>query len=261
LFVNYSQKFELKPEKWIYIPTHECKVKSYKFIETIKSKWNPPPYFFHFQKGGHISALDAHSSCKYFIKLDIKNFFGNISRARIASRLKLIGINQKKAFEIAKWSTVSEIAGQNKILPFGFVQSQILASLVFDKSSIGKYLRQLNDNMIVSVYVDDIMVSGSDATILTIVYNKLVEEMIKSNFVINIEKSHAPKEYTRIFNIDIQSNSRNVSQERFQQFISTLADDSPQKTVAVMEYLKKINATQANHYFDLIEKSNSVLGV
>jgi hypothetical protein len=57
---------------------------------------------------------------------------------------------------MASESVVKRPALDGFVLPYGFVQSPILASLALDKSKLGKLLRKLNGrtDITVSVYVD-----------------------------------------------------------------------------------------------------------
>ena len=40
---NYEFRFEIKPGKFVYVPTSDCKSYGYKLNKQILSKWTPEP--------------------------------------------------------------------------------------------------------------------------------------------------------------------------------------------------------------------------
>src|SRR5262249_22936156 len=112
----------------------------------------------------HVAALQAHLGSQIFFRVDIDDFFGSIKRSRITRVLKpLFGYEQAREWAIA--SSV-QFPGDPKrtILPFGFVQSPLLASLCLRESALGRFLERVHKkgDVKVSVYVDDIVLSSSD---------------------------------------------------------------------------------------------------
>ena len=80
---KWSSKFELKPGKWVFVPTPEAVTTGKKIKKTIEKCWRPPAYFFHLRVGGHVEALRSHLNHDNFLRVDIKDFFGSISRTRV----------------------------------------------------------------------------------------------------------------------------------------------------------------------------------
>lgn len=217
-------------------------------MDLILKKWSPPSYFFHLQPGGHIAALEEHEQNSYYAKIDLRRFFDHISKNRIIRALKEIGISyQYRAKEIAEWSVVVSKEDRNKrILPYGFVQSQMLASLCLDKSAIGNFLESgISGNTTVSCYVDDIIISGNDRKALAIDYGSLVSAVGKANFSINEDKSHGPQERSTAFNINFCSDRMEITEDRFEVFKDAVEQDGEsRRTTAIMGYVTRICVDQ-----------------
>ena len=80
-------------------------------------------------------------------------------------------------------STVKHPADKNRaMLPYGFVQSPTLASLALFDSRLGGYLEQLKKikYVVVSVYMDDIIVSTKRKKRLADIHKELVAASVKS---------------------------------------------------------------------------------
>ncbi|RYF61168.1 MAG: hypothetical protein EOO27_03170, partial [Comamonadaceae bacterium] len=161
---KWASKFELKPGKWVFVPTAESVAEGKKIKKAIEERWTPPPYYFHLRAGGHVEALRMHLKHTCFARIDIQDFFGSINRTRVTRCLtSKFGYAVARAY--ANASTVPAPKTTRTIVPFGFVQSQIVAALCLAESALGVYLDRLaSDSAIaLTVYVDDIIVSCSDA--------------------------------------------------------------------------------------------------
>jgi hypothetical protein len=132
---KWSTRFELKPGKWIFVPTPEMIAVGKEIKSAIEKRWSPPSYFYHLRRGGHVAALRAHLGNAAFLRLDIQDFFGSIGRSRVARCLKS-RFGYETAREWAHVSTVRDPSGAaGSIIPFGFVQSPIVASLCLAESA------------------------------------------------------------------------------------------------------------------------------
>ena len=85
---KWIYRITAKNGKWIFVPSQYSRIYGANIVKKIKLEWNPPKYFYHFRKGGHLAAIDIHLSNKYFSRLDIQNFFGSITASRITRALK-----------------------------------------------------------------------------------------------------------------------------------------------------------------------------
>lgn len=185
---KWTSKFIIKEYSWVFVPTDETVQNGIAIKKTIKEKWQPPEYFYHLAKGGHVKALHQHLNNKYFIHLDIKDFFGSINRSRITRCIKEIA-PYERAREIAIESTVRhpEFPTQKFILPFGFVQSPIIASICLSKSALGRHLHHLSKKkeFDVSVYMDDIILSSNSPADLSEQLKLLETAAIRSGLPLN----------------------------------------------------------------------------
>src|SRR6266481_3734351 len=131
---NYTHKFKWRG-KDIYVPNEECVRKG----EVLLS-WGEaialPDYFFHYRSGGHVAALHAHLKNTFFFRIDLKNFFYTVGRNRVKAALIAFGFNRARTY--SKWSVVRNPYGDvpRYVLPIGFVQSPLLASLVLMRSAV-----------------------------------------------------------------------------------------------------------------------------
>lgn len=183
---RWSSKFKIKEGAWVFVPTEKTIAQGLLIKQLIEDCWKAPGHYYHLRKGGHVRALREHTEHRYFIHLDIQNFFGQINRSRVTRSLKE-HVPYERAREIAVESTVRlpESPEVKYILPFGFVQSPIIASICLSKSALGRYLSRLKHRkgLAVSVYMDDILVSGDNP-------EELLQEMAKIKAA--SEKSELP---------------------------------------------------------------------
>jgi Reverse transcriptase (RNA-dependent DNA polymerase) len=89
-------------------------------------------------------------------------------------------------------------------LPYGFVQSPVLATLVLAQSALGGTLRKLTARANVSVYVDDISLSSNDLNSLENCYAELVEAFEVAGFTANPTKNVTPCDELTVFNCSLQ---------------------------------------------------------
>lgn len=244
---KWSSKFELKPGKWVFIPTPESVTTGIRIKRAIEKCWRPPPYYFHLRGGGHVEALRSHIGHDIFLRVDIQDFFGSINRTRVTRCLKdKFGYNIARAY--ANASTVPDPDVAKRIfIPFGFVQSQILASVCLAESALGRYLEKLHRNSLIalSVYVDDIIVSTSDAVLCDQVLQEIEDAATKSHFVLNASKQEGPAAAINAFNIVLEKGSMSVDAERYQRFQKALTEASSEyQRRGITSYVASINVAQ-----------------
>lgn len=212
----------------------------------IEARWDVPPNYYHLLPGGHVEALRIHTENTWFIHLDIKNFFGSINRSRITRCLKNL-FGYSLAREITNLSTVIHPNLGGFILPFGFVQSPIIASICLYKSALGNCLKSLQKSGIsVSVYVDDLIISANtlEAAVKALTYIKHSAE--RSGFELNHEKEEGPAPQITAFNIDLSTNRLAVEPKRLQAFSEEfLAATSEHQQRGIIGYVESVNTDQA----------------
>lgn len=187
----------------------------------VESVYKFDPFVFHLRGGGHVAALHVHRSHRFFARLDIRRFFYSIGRNRVQRTLAEIGIQRARHY--AKWSCVKNPYGNpSYALPYGFVQSPILASLVLMESIVGTYIRGLltEGKVQVSVYVDDISLSCDDLTELQKVFDGLMACLEEANFEVHPGKLRPPTCAMDLFNCDIGFGHTEVQQTRVEAFMA-----------------------------------------
>lgn len=245
---KWLTKFELKPGTWVFVPTPEG-VKHGKLIKrTIAKVWTPPYYYYHLKSGGHVAALRSHLNHSIFLKFDIKNFFGSINKTRVTRCLKKL-FNYAQAREIANASTVYYPTGDIKytILPFGFVQSPILASVCLQQSSLGIFIDKLskNNEVVVSIYVDDIIISTDNDTLSKSILIQIKNEAERARFFLNDEKEEGPTNQVSAFNIEISNTLLQIKPARMEKFAEVFKNsENPSQRDGILSYIHSINSDQ-----------------
>ena len=141
---SWINRFELKPNCWVYVPSKESRKEGKAIKSTIEKHWLPPSYYCHLKPGGHVKALKLHINSNFFIRAYISQFFNSINRTRVTREFKKIYPSYTIARKNACKSVVpSPFEKGNFILPYGFVQSLIIASICLFKSRLGKFLTGL----------------------------------------------------------------------------------------------------------------------
>lgn len=217
-FENYTHSFNLNG-KPVFAPNDLGR----RIGEDIKGKveetFDFPPFFFHLVAGGHVAALHAHRDNEFFCKADIENFFYSVSRNRVVRTLREVGIVRPKHY--GKWSCVKNPYGEPRYaLPYGFVQSPVLASLVLATSTVGKLLNQWSESITVAVYVDDITLSSNDPVELNKCYKALLAAMQEASLPAKSSKCVAPTKKVDVFNCSLKRRETLVLEKRREAFFS-----------------------------------------
>ncbi|WP_374944117.1 reverse transcriptase domain-containing protein [Sphingomonas sp.] len=179
------------------------------------------PFVYHLKNGGHVAALHSHRHHQLFARVDIRRFFYGIARSRVQRAISEIGILRSRHY--AKWSCVKNRYGEpSYALPYGFVQSPILATLVLMQSAVGAFLRKISADpaMQVSVYMDDIAISSDDADKLRAAFDGLLASLAEAHFEISEDKVREPGPAMDLFNCNLSFGHTEVRQERVDKFLS-----------------------------------------
>jgi hypothetical protein len=220
MLLNYKFKYKAR-NKYIFVPNDDCIRKGKRLIKFVLKRFSFPPNFYHYQPGGHVVALHSHIQSNFFFKLDLQNFFYSISRNRVANILQ--GVNFKPAGTFAKWSCVPNPYNEPKyVLPIGFIQSPLLASLILFRSPVFAAIEKaLAQGVFVSVYVDDLVGSSSNKQLLESVYEDILKACKQANLSVNEQKIIAPADAIVAFNCNVAKGNATVTEERVQKFYST----------------------------------------
>jgi len=245
---KWINKFLLKPKRWVFIPSRQSKITGKNICRLLRKYWNPPEYFYHLRNGGHVEAMRAHKQNQYFSRLDIDNFFGSITRSRITRSLKKF-VSYKTAWVIAHESTVKDpdYIGIRFMLPFGFIQSPLLASICLDQSFLGEFLKFLHKNsqLTISVYMDDLVISSNDRDLLLSISADLKSAIIKSHWASNEQKEDICKQIITVFNIEISHQCTRISDPRMQEFKNSYGHAATSNSRSgIINYIRSVNPIQ-----------------
>lgn len=244
---RYRGRFELGhgSGKYVYVQTEKYKDFGRKLISKVRAKWTPPPYFFHLAKGGHVEAARLHIDSSYFAHLDLKKFFNSCRRSRVVRALKSIGFKQRQALEYSSDSLVR--LGGERVIPYGFSQSPILASICLHHSALGNALASLHEEgEKVSVYVDDIVVSGDAEAEVEDLVDRLIKSAEQARFALAHDKVTGTQPEITPFNLVLANDKLELSAKQYAEFKARVAED-PSSAVALgtIRYAEFVNPSQA----------------
>lgn len=253
---KYSHRFQLPNNKWVYVQTEEMVERGQAFTEELSAIWHPPKHFYHLKRGGHVRALKKHAGHQYFAAVDLSNFFGHVTKSKVIRALKTLKIEYEQADYIASSSTIRSKETGKYILPFGFTQSPLLASIVFDKSLLGAAIRKIKaSGVYVSVYVDDIILSSDCSKILAEQYDFLSQAIVDAGFTMNTQKSQPVSNEIKAFNITLSNTQLAIDPARLEEFLTKLYRTGNEYVIhGVLGYVGTVNKDQASMLAEQKEK-------
>lgn len=226
-FENFTHSYTLAG-KPVFVPTELGRNIGNDIKRQVKNAYAFESFFYHLRSGGHVSALHSHRENEYFCKCDIQNYYYSVGRNRITRCLRAVNISRSKHY--SKWSCVKNPYAEPRYsLPYGFVQSPILATLVLAMSTLGDTLRRLSEHVHVSVYVDDILLSSNNLKLLSSCFEDLHEGLIDAGFQTNHAKTVTPQNELEAFNCRLQKNTTFVLPARVEEFFSEPRTEMSQK--------------------------------
>jgi hypothetical protein len=240
MLTNYDLKYQTRG-RWIFVPTDQCERKGRRIVKFF-SRFKFPDYFFHYSPGGHVAAMHKHLKNELFFKIDIQSFYYSIARMRVTRALRSHGY--QGANTLAMWSTVrNPYPGPHAhVLPIGFVQSPLLASLVLLKSPVAAAIEgAIAKGVCVSVYMDDFVGSHNDVATLETAYADIRDACVAAGLVPNPAKLVAPTAAITAFNCDLTFGSANVSAERVAKYYAR-EDRTPASDASFTQYLNLVAA-------------------
>lgn len=219
--INYEYSFR-KKNKIVYVQNAFGIRIGKEILSFVEKEVSFPPYYFHYQDGGHVAALHRHLGNKFFFKIDFKDFFYSISRNRVAAALH--GSKFGRARTFAKWSCVRNpiTNGIRYALPIGFVQSPALATMALMRTNIANVLDTApSRGVYVSVYLDDLIGSGNDREAVQNIFDDLLVSSETANLQISHRKLVSPCIELEAFNCHLSTGRADVTLDRRNEFYST----------------------------------------
>ena len=231
----------------MFVPTPESVVEGRRIKKQVESTWKAPEYYFHLHAGGHVAALRSHLVHTHFLHVDIEDFFGQINRSRITRCLKT-RVGYELAREWANSSTVAHPTDHSRfIIPYGFVQSQIIAALCLSESALGICLDKIHNTTAaaVSVYVDDIIVSTDESSLCHLLSGMLSTASSRARLDFNQAKQQGPAASVTAFNIALSNNQLLIESDRLTKFSAALSEaKSEAQRNGILAYVNSVNPTQ-----------------
>jgi hypothetical protein len=241
---NFETRFELKPGRPVFVPTDAARLRGKAICRKVLRCWKPHGAFYHLGKsGGHIAALRHHVGNLQFARRDLEHFYAAVTRTKIARSLRRIGMHHKEAFEIASESVV--VVDGMKRLPYGFIQSMLLATLVLQHSELSRLLiGPLPAGVRVSIYVDDLIISAQDEATLVGVMAAIDAAADTSGFRFNAGKSDVNGPTVVAFNIELATSGVRLTNARMEQFRAMTAGGIPNVIDGIVHYVTAVNPAQ-----------------
>lgn len=244
---NFDHRFPLKSGVQIYVQDTASRRSGEKLCDWVDSRWKPPAHFYHFRSGGHVAAARLHQYSQNILGLDLRRFFSQVTRTKVHRALRRIGFSSAEAYDLACESTVAH-DGTNSTysLPFGFVQSMHLASLALHYSALGRAMLNVRKTgVILSTYVDDVILSADDLALLVDAQAALTVGAHASGFAFNLEKTRGPANIVSAFNLWVGRNELRVVDNRLNEFRQTVMQPPEAPADATIAYVRTVNAHQA----------------
>jgi len=245
---SYVYKFPLRNGKHVFVPSLVSRTNGADIHRELLRRWRPPSYFYHLRNGGHLAALKLHLPNRTFAMIDIGGFFDSITRSKIHRALREIGFDHHEAWEIACESTVEKTRrAKDFSLPYGFVQSPVLASLALDNSALGRRMKVLarSNHTRLTNYVDDIILSWVDVDAIEQSWLSLISSAKLSRFEINETKSQPPSPKITAFNVVLSNNAMAITEDRLREFEDAVLREEPLAVAAIIAYVRSANRSQA----------------
>jgi len=246
----YQSKFRLENGRLVFVPSDFGRDAGVTILKAIHRRWRRPSYFYHLRKGGHIAALKHHLADDTFAMIDITGFFDSITRAKLLRALRSIGYRYEEAMDIARQSTVEKTRmARDFSLPYGFIQSPVLASLALDRSALGRKMSEIakSNHTRLTSYMDDIILSGVDTEAVESSRLALLGAAAQSGFSANPSKSQPTSQSVKVFNIVLSHDSLALADERLEKFADAVVQGSLPAVSAILAYVSKVNRQQT-HY-------------
>ncbi|MGM4999498.1 reverse transcriptase domain-containing protein [Tardiphaga sp. 538_B7_N1_4] len=251
MLVNYQFKYRTRG-RYIFVPTGQCERKGRRILKYF-SKFEFPEYYYHYAEGGHVAAMHAHLESRLFFKVDIQDFYYSIARMRVTRALRSFGY--RGANTLATWSTVRNpiVGGPDHVLPIGFVQSPLLASLVLMKSAVaGAMERAVTNGVRISVFMDDFVGSHDDLEVLQAAYTDVRDSAVEAGLLPNPAKLVAPTDAITAFNCDLQLARASVTAERIAKY-EARHNRTPQSDASFLQYCNLVSSKNAPELAENIE--------
>ncbi len=169
----------------IHIPNKNVKALQAWVLRMILDKIIPSSHATAFRKNySIINHVTPHKYNRYFLLIDIKDFFPSIERKRICFLFQTIGYNEKQS------KILSRICTCGNFLPQGGITSPAIANLIVNRLDRRVSSLCIQKNIIYTRYADDLTFSSNNRNILNNTKEILLKIIENESFTPNIKKTH-----------------------------------------------------------------------
>jgi len=195
----------------IFCPSKEMKAVQAWILRNILDKVQISDSATGFRKGKNVlDNVNLHKNNRFFLCLDIENFFPSIPYAYVYTIFKSIGYNSHVSHILTSLCTCKDI------LPQGAVTSPALSNIIcirLDKrirNYVGKF------NITYTRYADDLIFSSMSPRILFRIKKLVIEILINEGFELNKSKTRVmgPCSQRKVTGLVISDNSVGIGRKR-----------------------------------------------
>ena len=166
----------------VFSPAYHLKLKQRLVNIPMQAIKLPASMYGGVAKRNNIQHAKMHVNSRFFLTIDLKNYFSNISNDRVYQTLIGYGINRREARAITRISTV------NCSLPQGAPTSTVLANLVFAATAVELEEICAKKKIIFTNFVDDLTFSSKRD--FKSMVPQILELLKKNGFLVNQSKIH-----------------------------------------------------------------------
>lgn len=218
----------------INAPINKLKFVQSSLLNNVLYKLKLPEYFFGgLKKKDSVLNARYHQGNKYFFLTDLKDFYPSVHFSSVETALRKEGFYP----DVAK--LITRISTKEGAIPQGCPTSSFLASLVVFHSCGDLFEKYKNDDLKVSVYVDDITISSPvDFKERT---PQILEELRNRGLKINFKKTHYCTHNPIVTGIQIKNNGISPLPHTFERSVDlTRSEASRNGHIKRINYVKKI---------------------
>lgn len=165
-------------------PSKELKAVQAWILRNILDRLNPSPYAIAYVMGRKlIDNVSPHSSNRYFLSVDISNFFPSVSARRVHRLFETLGYSRRAA------RTLTSLCSLFGRLPQGGVTSPALSNMIclrLDRRLAGLASRK---NVVFTRYADDMTFSTNNRNALPGLLRSVGRIVREEGFELNDEKT------------------------------------------------------------------------
>lgn len=244
-FARYESRWVKPGDKVVFVPDATTRAYGRILAGKIHKLWQPPGFYTHFAPGGYLPQLHEFARYHYFAKIDLSSFFPSLQKNRIARNLYRVLGSYKEAWGAAGMSCVPHLG--RLILPVGFVQSPIIATLCLANSRVGSTMRDIANGQRVRIqcYFDDIVLCSNSSYQLNRAFSEICTSIEDSGLALNSNKTKNARHQITVFNIECSYAKLRVTQARLALFAEQMAGTTdPAVRSGIVDYVNSVNLVQ-----------------